>query len=589
MMLQAVYNFMNDAGISLVAGVPLALAAGMSIPFVRTAGFRLLPLAALPALLAVLFIVPGLEVQVAWFFMGGAMGLDASGRIFLGVTACVWLSAALAVVEKYRHDPLRFRFAGFFLASMCGNFGLILARDILGFYLFFALMSFSAYGLVVHNRTAGAVRAGRVYLMLVFLSELAMFTALVLLSPGGDVPAIGDVPTADYSALLILLLFIAFGVKLGALPLQSWMAPSYQEAPVPAATALAGAMVNAGIFGWLRFLPFGHAALPAGGAFFIILGASAALYGVLFGLYQERPGKVLASSSISQMGLATVIAGYGLLSEDGGKAALALLPLFTVHHSLAKTSLFLGYDLIARGGRPARAILLVGLLAPCLSLAGLPLASGAMVKGGIKELAALGDASWYLFAKIFLPVSSVGTTVLMLHCTRLLTQRTRSGRNGKKTVAAWLWVLSVGGVAAVPWLWPPLRGLADHSLQVSALVQSLWPVLLGTVLAAAWYKIGCRLPARGRAAADFDSLARAAHAGWLHALASLFDILAGVGRKTASATVRRPRFRNHIRRLGPGRWERALGRWPVVFLFYLLISIFLFMILLTGGLPPSGA
>ncbi|MDW7774074.1 MAG: complex I subunit 5 family protein [Desulfobulbaceae bacterium] len=581
-------DMMNFMVLSLVAGVPLLLLAFCCFASLRQTGFRLLPWSPLPALLAVLFLSPDVEVQVGWFFMGGSMGLDAIGRIFLGITAAVWLLASLSVHEKFRHDPHRFRFAGFFLAAMSGNFGLILARDILGFYLFFALMSFSAYGLIAHNRPEDSARAGRVYLILVFFSELAMFTAMVILSARGDVSSVGAVPAGEFSMLLIILLFVAFGVKIGALPFQSWMALSYQQAPVPAATALAGAMVNAGILGWLRFFPFGQIVLPGGGVFFIIMGTLAALYGVLFGLYQDRPGRVLAASSISQMGLLTAIAGFGLLSSEGGSAALILVTLFAVHHSLAKTSLFLGYDLVDRGGRPAGFVLVAGLLLPCLALAGFPFTGGAMVKASLKELAALGGGAWYLFGKVFLPVSSIATTVLMLHFTRLLRQQNSEQTESKKTVATLLWILSVAGVIAVPWVLPQLRDTGSHSLQAHALVQSMWPVVLGALLALVWFAAGRRLPGRNRAVPGFDILSRTLYDGFMHMLKSVTDLLAAMCHKTGSQTFRQPSFLNFITR-GAGKWEKVLGRWSVVYLFYLLISIILFMIMLTSRFFPGGA
>ena len=63
---------------------------------------------------------------------------------------------------------------------MSGNLGLIVAQDVLSFYLFFALMSFSAYGLIVHKRDPEALRAGRVYIYLVVLGEVLLFAGLVL-------------------------------------------------------------------------------------------------------------------------------------------------------------------------------------------------------------------------------------------------------------------------------------------------------------------------------------------------------------------------------------------------------------------------
>jgi formate hydrogenlyase subunit 3/multisubunit Na+/H+ antiporter MnhD subunit len=573
---------MSATGLSLVAGLPLAMMAGCGVRYLRVACFRLLPWATVPAILVALFVRSDVEVLVPWFFMGGAMGLDATGRVFLGLTGWVWLLASFSFREKLKQDPHRYRAAGFFLASMSGNFGLILAEDVLGFYLFFALMSFSAYGLIVHRRTEQARKAGRVYLLLVFLSELAMFTALVLLPVRGAFPAGGDFAASAFPLMLVTLLFISFGVKIGALPFHSWMILSYQQAPIPAATALAGAMLNAGIIGWLRFFPFGGLAMPGAAMFFVIMGASATLYGVIFGLYQEKGGRVLASSSISQMGLVTMAAGLGFLSGNAGQAAASLLVLYAVHHSLAKTSLFLGYDLVDRGGRISAAVLLTGLLIPSLSLSGLPLTSGAMIKGSLKELAALGGHSWYLFGKFFLPISSMGTTLLMLHFVRLLRLHSSTARGGGKKLAALLWVTSVVLVAAVPWLWPAMHGPAAHSLQVQALMQALWPVAAGTLLALGWFAAGSWLPGKTLDVEDFDYLVHRLYAKVMQVLGVL------TGAFTRAASHFRPEeLRQRFpllfsRSRGPSKWEKVMRRWSVVGLCYLVISLLLFLFMLLG-------
>jgi len=575
--------------LSLVAGFPLVLLIGCCLSTLRAPCYRLLPFAPLPALLIVLFSNPGLEVQVAWFFMGSTMGLDATGRIFLSFTSLIWLFSGLSVHDRFGSDPHRFRFAGFFLAAMSGNFGLILARDILGFYLFFALMSFSAYGLIVHNSTRQALKAGRVYLILVLISELAMFTALVILAENGTVPTVGAISADDLNLLLIILIFITFGVKIGALPFQSWMLLSYQEIPVPAATALAGAMVNAGIFGWLRFFPLGHTVLPAGGVLFITSGAAAAIYGIVYGLYQNKIGRVLASSSISQMGLVTLIVGYGLLSPDASRSALLVMTLFAVHHSMAKASLFLGYDMIDRKNKMNSFILLTGLLLPSLTLAGLPLTSGAMVKGAMKDLIAIDNSWWHLFGKIFLPASSTGTTILMLHCVRLLKLQSRKAIISENNLSAILWLASVICLIAVPWLWPPLRYLGSHSLQSHALLHSLWPVALGIMLALAWFAFGSRLPLREQATADFDAIIRILYDQFMSLLNWFTDKLENIGKKVQPEQLKQQFGPFYLRLKGPGKWEKVLGRWSVVGLCYLLVCILFFLIIMSGYIATDGS
>lgn len=82
---------------------------------------------------------------------------------------------AVAFVRAYLSDqPGRSRFFVYFMLSMTGNLGLILAQNLTSFYLFFALMSFASYGLVVHERSVEALHAGRIYIILVVIGEMAL-------------------------------------------------------------------------------------------------------------------------------------------------------------------------------------------------------------------------------------------------------------------------------------------------------------------------------------------------------------------------------------------------------------------------------
>jgi len=74
----------------------------------------------------------------------------------------------------------------FWLAALSGNLWLIVAQDAIGFYAGFALMSFAAYGLVVHARSADAWRAGRVYLIMAVLGEALLLSGLLLRVAGSE-------------------------------------------------------------------------------------------------------------------------------------------------------------------------------------------------------------------------------------------------------------------------------------------------------------------------------------------------------------------------------------------------------------------
>jgi formate hydrogenlyase subunit 3/multisubunit Na+/H+ antiporter MnhD subunit len=150
----------------LVWAWPAALALLWIVPGLRPSGERLVPWAALPAflvaLLALFVDVDAAAVRLPLIFSGLHFALDGVARTFLFFTALLWLACGLHARSYHAHDPQRRTLLLFFTLTMTGNLGLILAADALTFYLFFALMTFSAYGLVVHRRDARAQRAGRV-------------------------------------------------------------------------------------------------------------------------------------------------------------------------------------------------------------------------------------------------------------------------------------------------------------------------------------------------------------------------------------------------------------------------------------------
>lgn len=554
--------------LSMVVGVPLLLAGFCSTSFGKKAG-RLLPWTILPALITTFSVPLDTVVEVPWFFMGGRMGLDETGRIFLWVTAFIWALAGMNAGQQLGTDPHRARFYGFFLSSMAGNFGLILARDMLGFYLFFALMSFSAYGLIVHNRTDEAKKAGMTYLVLVMIGEVALFISLLILADSAGGLAMEDLAGISVHTAALLLLFTGFGVKVGALPFHVWMAPAYQAAPIPAAAALAGAMVNAGLLGWLRFLPPGYTVHPEGAKFFIIMGAAATFYGVIIGLGKKRAGSVLACSSISQMGLMTVIFGLGMTGAETGRQAAACLVLYAVHHSLAKSSLFFGYGAVVTQGDKLSPWLLVGLLVPAMALAGLPFTSGAIAKTGFKELAASLGEPWGSLSMLFLPLSAIATTVLVLHFIQVV-RKTTHGKMGYLGNSPSAWTMSLAAVALTLWIWPTSRTHAFYSLAGINMFHALWPVAVGCMLSWLWNKKYVR-----NIFESFSNLLKRFSCARPCNTMPCPDFLGRLKKNLLTCKEWIPSCRFPWMDFFPKKAEKVLGRWSVVGLFYLIICILL--------------
>lgn len=474
-------SFLEIAALMLVPTLPLVLAAALLPPRWRVAVIRLAPWASLPSLIAAVISI-GTMLDLPWLLLGVRLGVDDVGQIFLLFTAVLWLFAGLYGQNYLAGDPGRTRFFAFFLLSMSGNLGLIVAQDVLSFYLFFALMSFSSYGLIVHKRDAEALRSGRVYIYLVVLGEMLLFAGLVLGTWHAGTLSLEQFANTHQSNLTIGLLLAGFGIKAGALPLHVWLPLAHPVAPTPASALLSGAMIKAGLLGWLRFLPLGLVALPEWSLLGIAAGLGAGIYGVLVGLFQDEPKTVLAYSSISQMGLITVGVGVGMAAPEIWPLCLSAILIFAMHHAFAKGALFLGVGVAAATGNASiqRAWVVAGLLLPALALAGLPFTSGAVAKLGLKSLTNVLPEPWPGWVALLLSLVAVGTTFLMARFLYLVWPQA-SGQS-RLTAGLWLpWIILLIAVALSIWLWPEANDLALQTLSLAEFSHALWPVGVGAI------------------------------------------------------------------------------------------------------------
>ncbi|UCG72402.1 MAG: hypothetical protein JSV45_14330 [Chromatiales bacterium] len=445
--------------------------------------------AAVPAVAVCLYPPAAAEVVYPWLLLGTRLGASDADAMFLLFTALVWLIAA-GFAHSWIKGAGRERFFVFFLFAMAGNLGALIAQDMPAFYACFALMSFSAYGLIVHKTSEKTRHAGRVYIVLVLIGEAALALAMIL--------AAGTLGTTEFAAvrdglgtsssrdLIIGLAVLGFGIKAGAPILHVWLPLAHPVAPAPASAVLSGTMIVTGLVGWLRFLPVGELALPGWGSAFVIVGLAAAFYGAFVGLDQRDPKVVLAYSSVSQMGIMTVGVGTILLEATLVTPVSLAIAFFALHHGLAKSALFLGAGLARSAiSTDRRRTLLIGLALPSLALAGAPLTSGMLAKSALVASDAALPDRWATLLQVALPLASIATALLMARFLLLVYQGASAAgpRVGK---APWvLWGLSLLLVVVLPW-WVGPAGLAP--MTAPDVLAGLWPLgaALGLAVVAVW-------------------------------------------------------------------------------------------------------
>ena len=411
----------------LVPFLPLAFSFAFLLGKRVTLLTRLAPLSLMPALAAVVVQFPDSSVYVSGLLLGTTLRLTPMLDILLLFTAFLWFAGLIYADSYMKNVDNKSKFYFFYMLALCGNLGLIIAGDLIGFYCFFALMSFSSYGLVVADGHRDAFFAGKVYITFVMLSEMALLTAFIFIATASDSITLSEAPQAvlnsPFHYLILALLIVGFGVKAGVLLLHVWLPLAHSVSPTPASAVLSGAMIKAGVVGWLLFLPIGLADYPATGLTLVVLGIASSILSAVVGFAQDKPKSILAYSSVGQMGLATLLVGLALYSRNQAAVFVLAITWFVVHHGLAKAALFLSVGLVSHLPADQKIMtfksmslterlvwISMGLLG--LSLAGAPLTSGMIAKSLIKTPAAHADIPAFVLP--FLYLSSVFTGLLML-------------------------------------------------------------------------------------------------------------------------------------------------------------------------------
>ena len=301
-----------------------------------------------------------LEIPQVLAAAGGlAFHLDRLGAIFLAVIGAVTVPVSIygfgyaaAYDGRYSARWIALQ-TGVFLLSMCL---VVCAASVLTFVVAWELMAVTSWLLVIteHDRP-DTVRGGLWYLAMTHMSLAALLAAFFLLGRHGTTAWTFDalragarsLPPGTRNAVFILAL-IGFGSKAGLIPVHVWLPRAHPAAPSHVSALMSAVMVKLGVYGLLRV---GLDLLGGGpawwGVVLVAAGASTALTGVLYALVDDDLKRLLAYSTIENVGLITLGAGAGFLFLSLAQPAAAAVAfsaalLHVVNHAAFKGALFLG-------------------------------------------------------------------------------------------------------------------------------------------------------------------------------------------------------------------------------------------------------
>ncbi|HXD43943.1 MAG TPA: hydrogenase 4 subunit B [Pseudolabrys sp.] len=292
-----------------------------------------------------------LPLGLPW--LGAHFRIDALSAFFLIVVNLGAAAASLFAFGYGKHEEFPGRVLPFYPAYLAAMNLVLLSADAFSFLVSWEFMSLSSWALVVaHHRERDNMRAGYVYLLMAGFGTLALLFAFGLMAgAGGDYvfdAMRATPPTAGLAALVLILALVGAGSKAGLVPLHAWLPLAHPAAPSHVSALMSGVMTKVAVYGFIRIV-FDLAGAPAWwwSMPVIVAGAVTAAMGVLYALMQRDLKRVLAYSTIENIGIVFVALGLALAFKANAMtfaAALAMTAalLHVLNHSLFKSLLFCG-------------------------------------------------------------------------------------------------------------------------------------------------------------------------------------------------------------------------------------------------------
>lgn len=452
---------------------------------------------------------------------------------FLVLIALAAPAAVLSVLRRDRIAQLPLLLA--FIAAMAA---VLLSQTLAAFALSWEAMTLiSAFLVATYHERRAVRRAVFSYLIVGQIGAVCIITALALLAAHANSAAFGDIAHAaatlppDLRVAIVLLALVGFGSKAGLVPLHFWLPRAHPVAPPAASALLSGVMLKIAIYGLL--LVCFMLAAPVGAALamtIMLAGLVSALAGSLYAAIETDLKRLLAFSSIENVGIITAALGFALLALADAQPvlagiALAALLFHVLAHGVFKSLLFLGAGEIAAAAHTTDLEHLGGLMhtlrysAPailigCLAAAALPPLCGFAAEWLLFRalLAAFTGASQAVQVAAVLCVAAIATAsgiaaiaftkafaTGMLGTPRSTHPRTRESLNAASAALAWLAVLALALGSAPMLVIRPLFAL------VTAIVPASGAALASVGSVPVWI---AALPASGAIAALMLARAR---------------------------------------------------------------------------------
>jgi NADH-quinone oxidoreductase subunit M len=365
------------------------------------------------------------DFQLAGFVL--QWGVTPLGYLFSLMVSALAVAAAVYSLSAMKGKKNLGFFYFNFILSIMAMFGVLMSRDLVSFFIFWEIMTWSSYLMVVYQSN-DVQRVGIKYFVFSAIGAYAMLMAIVLTYSATHSMMIDDLirayPGFNFSMQLLIpiLLLVGFGVKSAIMPLHVWAPGAYSHSPMAYSSVFSGALSKMGIYGMVIVMISLISHVPEGSWFREVIawmGGITAVMATLWAIKQDDAKKLLAYSSIAQLGY--IIVGVGI-----GTPLAMLSGLFlAVMHALFKGTLFMTVGAIEKQTGTTNLTEVTGLirkmpwtffaaLLSIIALAGIPPLGGFIGKWMLYE-SLIGSDHYLLVIVIFF-----SSTAAFLYCYKFL-------------------------------------------------------------------------------------------------------------------------------------------------------------------------
>lgn len=383
------------------------------------------------------------------FGVGLSFKLDLLNLHLILLTTFVFLSISIYQLSSYETSLHVRSFSWFYILTYVSSIGALLSNDLMAFFLFFEIVTFTTYGLVVRERDKNpkVLKVGFMYITMGVFGGLLILSGIILLYAftgdfSWDALATLYLRTGNQAMLVSILFVLGFLIKSATVPFHFWLVRLYQETPYSMNALSSGILTKLSAFGLLKIITLIYITssnlnidlstilftIKWLGLGLIIIAAFTMIIGVGLALVEEDMRKMLTYHSISQMGY--ILLGIGIAAYLGEKGALGLSGSLyhMVNHALFKSALFMSagilfnitgeHSMYMMGGILKKSPLLgVLTLIPVLGITGMVgfngYASKALIHHAVTESIQYGHPAFIVLEVVFILVSA-GTVTSFL-------------------------------------------------------------------------------------------------------------------------------------------------------------------------------